>query len=66
MNKRIAKKRYKRAVEMMKTSRKTGIGVMITNSIPVDKTGKPCEDHKKVAGTIILKRPKIQYFKSKN
>lgn len=62
MNKRIAKKKYKKALEVMKTSRKTGIGVAIINQIAVDKNGKQCDVMEKGSRIITLKRPKIQYF----
>lgn len=62
MNKRIAKKKYKMALEVMKTSRKTGIGVTIINQIAVDENGRPCDAMEKGSRIIILKRPKIQYF----
>lgn len=66
MNKRIAKKKYKKALEIIKTSRKTGIGVTIINQIVVDENGKPCDVMEKGSRLITLKRPKIQYFKSTN
>lgn len=62
MNKRIAKKNIKKALEVMKTSRKTGIGVTIINQICVDKNGKPCDAMEKGSRLITLKRPKIQYI----
>lgn len=62
MNKRIAKKKYKKALEVIKTSRKTGIEVTIINQIAVDKNGKPCDAMEKESRIITLKRPKIQYF----
>ena len=62
MNKRIAKKKYKKALEAMKTSKKTGIGVAIINQIAVDKSGKQCDAMEKGSRIITLKRPKIQYF----
>lgn len=62
MNKRIAKKKYKKALEVMKTSKKTGIGVAIINQIAVDKNGKQCDAMEKGSRIITLKRPKIQYF----
>ena len=69
MNKRQGKKRYKKALEIMRTSRKTGIGVTIINHVFVDKNGKQCvamDAMKKGSRMIMLKRPKIQYYKTKN
>lgn len=63
MNKRIAKKKYKKALDIAKTSRKTGIGVVIIGQIFVDENGKQCDAMEKGSRLIILKRPKIQYFK---
>ena len=62
MNKRIAKKNIKKALDVMKTSRKTGIGATIVNKIAVDKNGNPCDAMEKGSRLITLKRPKIQYF----
>ena len=64
MNKRIAKKKYKKALEIMKTSRKTGITVKIINQISVDTNGKICGAMEKGSRIITLKRPKILYFQS--
>lgn len=61
MNKRIAKKNIKKASEVMKTSRKTGIGVAIINQITVDKNGQPCDAMESGSRLIRLKRPRIQY-----
>lgn len=66
MNKRIVKKKYKKALEAIKTSRKTGVAVVIINQIFVDENGKPCDAMKKGSRIITLKRPKIQYIKSTN
>ena len=67
MNKRIAKKWYKKALDVTKTSRKTGIGVNITNHAYVDVNGKVCNpiDIPMSAGGrfVTLKRPRIQYFR---
>lgn len=63
MNKRIAKKKYKEALDVMKTSRETGVGVTIVNHCIVDKNGKPCNPQDKGSRFITLKRPKIQYTK---
>lgn len=65
MNKRVAKKKYKKALEVMKTSRKTEIGVTIINQIAVEKTGKLCDVMEKRSSLILLKHPKIQYFNAK-
>lgn len=64
MNKRIAKKKYKQALEARRTARKTGISVMIINQIFVDENGKPCDAMKKGSRLITLKRPMIRYIKS--
>ena len=66
MNKRQAKKRMNKAMEAMKTSRRSGMGVSITTQVFVDRTGKKCDAMQQDARFIILKRPKIQYFKSTN
>ena len=64
MNKRIAKKKYKQALEARKTARKMGISVVIINQMIVDKNGKPCDAQEKGSRWITLKRPKIRYIKS--
>lgn len=61
MNRRIAKKKYKKVLEIMKNSVKTGIGVNIVNQISVDKNGKPCNAMQPGIRLITLKRPRIQY-----
>ena len=66
MNKRQSKKRYKKALELMKTSRKKRIGVAIINQISVDENEKPCDAMQSGSRMIMLKRPKIQYFKPTN
>ena len=44
MNKRIAKKKYKKAVEIMKNPKAHGLAaVMIVNQACVDTNGQPCE-----------------------
>ena len=58
MNRRIAKKKYKTAMELMKTSTKDGYTVSIINQIFVDKNGT------EGARLITLRRPKIVYNKS--
>lgn len=63
MNKRIAKKKYKKALEAMKNSVQTGVGVVIVKHNWVDKNGKPCEAMESGSRFITLKRPKIQYFR---
>lgn len=50
----------------MKTAYKKGIAVTIINQICVDENGKPCDAMERGSRMIILKRPKIQYFKSTN
>lgn len=62
MNKRIAKKKNKRAVEIMKDPKAHGLAaVMIINQVCVDKNGQPCDPMQPDARMIILKRPKIIY-----
>lgn len=62
MNKRIAKKRYKKAVEIMRTHKEYGLSaVMIITQICCDENGKPCDPMQPDARMIILKRPKIIY-----
>ena len=64
MNRRIAKKKYKAAMELMKTSTKDGYTVSIINQIFVDKNGKRCSSETEGARLITLRRPKIVYNKS--
>ena len=66
MNKSQSKKTMNKAMEAMKTSRRSGRGVSITTEVFVDRTGKKCDAMQQDARFIILKRPKIQYFKSTN
>lgn len=66
MNKRIKKKKYKKALELIKTGRKTGVGVTITNQVFVDKNGKPCNPEDEGSRFITFKRPQIKYIKSAN
>lgn len=66
MNKRQSKKRYKKALELIKDSRKKGIGVSIINQISVDENGKPCDAMKRGSRLITLKHPQIRYIKSMN
>lgn len=66
MNKRIAKKKYKKALEVLKIGRKTGVGVTITTRAFVDKNGKPCNLEDEGSRFITFKRPKIKYIKSEN
>lgn len=65
MNKRVAKKKYKKAVEIMKNPKAHGLAaVMIINQACVDKNGQPCdlmEDPN--SRMILLKRPKIIYIR---
>ena len=63
MNRRIAKKKYKAAMELMKTSTKDGYTVSIINQIFVDKNGKICSSETEGARLITLRRPKIVYNK---
>ena len=63
MNKRIAKKKYKKALQTMETARKDGISVSIINQVFVDENGKECSPEDKGARMIILKRPRIKYTK---
>ena len=62
MNKRIAKKKYKKALDVMNTSRRTGTRVLIINQAFVDKNGKPCNPQDEGSRFITFKRPKIQYI----
>lgn len=64
MNKRIVKKQLKKALETIKTSRQTGVGVCIVTHIFVDQNGKQCDATTKNSRYITLQRPKIQYFKT--
>lgn len=64
MNKRIAKKKYKKALDVMSHGRKKGISVTIKNHGFVDEHGKECDPLETVGARYIqFKRPKIQYFK---
>lgn len=65
MNKRIAKKKYKKAVEIMKNPKAHGFAsVMIINQACVDTNGQPCDPREKPDSRIIrLKRPKIIYIR---
>lgn len=58
MNKRQAKKKFRKALELMETGRKTGVGGTIINQTIVDKNGKPCSPQQKDARFITLKYPK--------
>lgn len=64
MNKRQAKKRYKKALHDMKTGRKRGISVSIINHGYVDKNGKDCSHATEGARLIYFKRPRITYYRS--
>ena len=66
MNKRIAKKKYKNALESIKDSRRKGISVTITNQAVVDKNGKPCNPKDEGSRFILFKHPHIEYIKSEN
>lgn len=62
MNKRVTKKKYKKAVEIMKDPKAHGLAaVMIITQICCDENGKPCDPMQPDARMIILKRPKIIY-----
>lgn len=65
MNKRIAKKKYKKAVEIIKNPKAHGLAsVMIINQACVDTNGQPCDPRKNPNSRIIhLKRPKIIYVR---
>lgn len=63
MNKRIAKKRYKKALNAMRHHIPGISTVSITNYIFVDKNGKECDPAQKDARYIKLRRPKIRYVK---
>lgn len=65
MNKRIAKKKYKEALEKSQTSAKNGISVSIVNQIFVDQNGKECSPETEGARLIMLRRPRIVYSKGK-
>lgn len=66
MNKRIAKKKYKKAVEIMKNPKAHGLAaVMIVNQACVDTNGQPCDSMENPnSRMILLKRPKIIYQSS--
>lgn len=64
MNRRIAKRKYKAARELMKTSAKDGYTVSIINQIFVDKNGKRCSSETEGTRLITLRRTKIVYNKS--
>lgn len=66
MNKRQAKKRLKKAIEMMKTSRKSGQGIYIKTQAYVDRYGRECDPMNGHGQFIILKRPKILYLEHLN
>lgn len=63
MNKRIAKKRYKKAIDAMLHGRKVGTSVLIKNMGVVDEHGKECDISEPGARAILFKRPQIQYFR---
>lgn len=63
MNKRIAKKRYKKALNAMRHYIPGISMVSITNYIFVDKSGKECDPAQEDARYIKLRRPKIRYVK---
>ena len=65
MNKRIAKKKYKKAVEIMKNPKAHGLAaVMIVNQACVDTNGQPCDPMENPNSRIILlKSPKIIYVR---
>lgn len=64
MNRRIAKKKYKAALQQMTTSVKDGVTVSVVNQIFVDKNGKECSAETEGARLIMLKRPRISYQKN--
>ena len=59
MNKRQAKKQYKKTVKLIKTGRSKGISVTIINNGFIDKNGKLCDSEDKDARFITFKYPKI-------
>lgn len=61
MNKRIAKRKYKQALEIMKNPRKYGTSVMIENHIYCDENGRPCDPLQQNVRYVMLKRPRIIY-----
>lgn len=63
MNRRIAKKQYKKVLNDAKTARKRGVSVLIQNHDYVDQNGKLCDAMAEGARFITLKRPRIQYIK---
>lgn len=63
MNKRIAKKRYKKALNATRHHIPGISTVSITNYIFVDRNGKECDPAQEDARFIKLRRPKIQYVK---
>lgn len=65
MNKRIAKKKYKKAVEIMKNPKEYGLSAaMIITQICCDENGQPCDPMQPDARMILLKRPKIIYIRN--
>ena len=66
MNRRIAKKKYKNALERMKTARKDGLSISIINQVFVNENGKECSPSDKGARLITLRRPRIKYTKVSN
>ena len=66
MNKRIAKKKYKKALESIKDLSRKGVSISIMNQAFVDKNGKPCNPEDEGSRFITFKRPQIKYIKSMN
>lgn len=65
MNKRIAKKKLKKAIKDMRNARKTGVAVMITTHAFVNEHGKECSPFDPGARFITYKKPQIKYFSDK-
>ena len=64
MTKRIAKKRYKKALSAMKHPIPGMSAVMIINQTYVDKNGKTCDPMQEDARFITIKRPRIQHVRA--
>lgn len=65
MNKRIAKKKFKKALRKMESGRGDGVSVVIKTQTYVDRNGKECDPLETPNARFIhLKRPRIQYIQN--
>lgn len=65
MNKRIAKKNFKKVFKEMESIRGNGVSVIIKTQVYVNENGKECDPlETQNARFIQLKRPKIQYIRN--